>query len=427
MKRISQLLLLCSALYSPAAYATPTPHTDGPSYRHDLLALHKNLVDIPSLSGTEEDAALFLQKYFRQQNYSVELQQIPAGLNSGSTTRYNVLAWPTAKKPSSADFKLLITSHIDVVPPYIPYKTTPSGPITSDTLISGRGSVDAKASVAAQLIALSALLSSESISPSDVMLLFVVGEETSGIGMKEFSRRSHRSSIKLSLFGGSSSSDDKLYRFASAIFGEPTENKLACGHKGITNGVIYSQGKAGHSGYPQLGKSANEVLVRSLHAILNTDLGSSERYGNTTVNIGVLEGGVAANVIPKSASARLAIRVASGSQKEGHKDVIAKIKDILKETDDEALSSEWFGGYGPVQCKCEVDGFETMVASYGTDVPNLDGDHTSYLYGPGSILVAHGDDEGLKVKDLEEAVEGYKKLILHVLGEGEVVVEQGDL
>ncbi|KAK0716650.1 hypothetical protein B0T21DRAFT_296273 [Apiosordaria backusii] len=419
MKRISQLLLLCNTLYSPAVYATPTPHADGPSYRHDLLTLHKNLVDIPSLSGTEEDAALFLQEYLSAQNYTVELQQIPAGLNTGSNARYNVLAWPTPDKPTTANFKLLITSHIDVVPPYIPYKTTPSGPITSDTLISGRGSVDAKASLSAQLLALSSLLSSKSISPSDIMLLFVVGEETSGIGMKEFSRRSHSSSIF-------SSSNEKQYRFTSAIFGEPTENKLACGHKGITNGIIHSQGKAGHSGYPQLGKSANEVLVRSLHTILNTDLGSSERYGNTTVNIGVLEGGVAANVIPKSASARLAIRVASGSQKEGHKDVIAKIEKILKETDGEALSSEWFGGYGPVKCECEVEGFEAMVASYGTDVPNLEGGHTSYLYGPGSILVAHGDDEGLKVRDLEKAVEGYKRLILHVLGE-EDGNEQGDL
>ncbi|KAK4201675.1 hypothetical protein QBC40DRAFT_51463 [Triangularia verruculosa] len=418
MKRISQLLLLCSALCSPAAYATPTPHTDEPSYRQDLLDLHKSLVDIPSLSGAEEDAALFLQKYLGEQNYAVELQPIPAGLHGGSNARYNVLAWPTAKKPSTANFKLLITSHIDVVPPYIPYKVSPSGPITSDTLISGRGSVDAKASAAAQLIALSSLVSSESISPEDIMLLFVVGEETSGIGMKEFSRRSHSTSFFRS--------DEKQYRFHSAIFGEPTENKLACGHKGITSGIIHSKGKAGHSGYPQLGKSANEVLVRSLHSILNTDLGSSERYGNTTVNIGVLEGGVAANVIPKSASAKLAIRVASGSQKEGHKDVIAKVEKILKETDGDALSSEWFGGYGPVKCECEVEGFETMVASYGTDVPNLEGEHKSYLYGPGTILVAHGDDEGLKVKDLEGAVEGYKKLILHVLGEQEEE-EQGDL
>jgi acetylornithine deacetylase len=55
------------------------------------------------------------------------------------------------------------------------------------------------------------------------------------------------------------------------------------------------------------------------------------------------------------------------------------------------------------------------VVNYGTDIPNLKGDHKRYLYGAGSILVAHSDHEHLKVSDLETAVEGYKKLIEHSL------------
>ena len=50
--------------------------------------------------------------------------------------------------------------------------------------------------------------------------------------------------------------------------------------------------------------------------------------------------------------------------------------------------------------------------NYGTDIPSLKGEHKRYLYGPGTILVAHSDHEHLKVSDLEEAVEGYKSLIL---------------
>ena len=57
-------------------------------------------------------------------------------------------------------------------------------------------------------------------------------------------------------------------------------------------------------------------------------------------------------------------------------------------------------------------GFETAVMSYGTDIPKLKGDHKRYLYGPGSILVAHSDHEHLTIDDLEKAVAGYKKLIL---------------
>lgn len=55
------------------------------------------------------------------------------------------------------------------------------------------------------------------------------------------------------------------------------------------------------------------------------------------------------------------------------------------------------------------------MVNYGTDIPSLKGNHTRYLYGPGSILVAHGARENLTVGDLETAVEGYKKLILHAL------------
>lgn len=60
-------------------------------------------------------------------------------------------------------------------------------------------------------------------------------------------------------------------------------------------------------------------------------------------------------------------------------------------------------------------GFDTFVANYATDVPYLAGNHARYLYGPGTIHVAHGDDEALTVGDLEAAVEGFKKLILHSL------------
>jgi acetylornithine deacetylase len=60
-------------------------------------------------------------------------------------------------------------------------------------------------------------------------------------------------------------------------------------------------------------------------------------------------------------------------------------------------------------------GFEKITVNYGTDVANFEGNHTKYLYGPGSILVAHGPNEALKLKDLETAVEGFKALILHSL------------
>ncbi len=92
-------------------------------------------------------------------------------------------------------------------------------------------------------------------------------------------------------------------------------------------------GRAGHSGYPWLGKSANELLVRGLLGIVDADLGSSDRFGNTTVNIGLLHGGVAANVIPEAAEAELGVRVATGPQSTGSEAVRAKMEDVLKAID----------------------------------------------------------------------------------------------
>lgn len=394
--------------------STPIEHKDAPSYRKNLLSLHKSLIEIPSISRTEQEVGKFLLDYLRNNlGYVAKAQFLESSSSSRndndddhSQGRFNVLAWPSSHNLSSPS--VLVTSHIDVVPPYIPYhiSVSDSEAVTSDTFISGRGSVDAKASVAAQIIAVEELIRAKEVDPADLMLLFVAGEEISGDGMKTFSTVYN---------DAQKSKDQQLPKFKAAIYGEPTENKLSCGHKGHSGGVLKAKGIAGHSGYPWLFKSATELLVKALANIISADLGSSERYGNTTVNIGTIQGGVAANVIPKEAEAKLAIRVAAGNQTTGADIVREAVDKILKEVDEEAFTMEWNGGYGPVECNCDVEGFETMVASYGTDVPNFEGDHVSYLYGPGSILVAHGDDEGLKVGNLEEAVEGYKTLIKHAL------------
>lgn len=384
-----------------SAPAKSKPTSKAPSYRDDLLALHKHLVETSSVTGTEHDVGDFLVDYFTSKSWHYEIESVPPKNNTPEgKDRFNVIAWPPSSSNGDAtrlDPKVLVTSHIDVVPPHIPYSVS-EGEVTEDTVIAGRGSVDAKGSVAAQLTAVEDLLAGGELDPEDVMVLYVVGEEQGGDGMRVFSE-ARSSSL----------------HFKAAIFGEPTENKLACGHKGGMTCEVQAKGKAGHSGYPWLGKSANEVLMRGLLKMLDTDLGSSERYGNTTINVGKMEGGVALNVIPAHASASLMCRIALEPQESGHKAVMAKMEEVLASVDDEALSLECSTGGGVVACDCDVDGFDTVVANYATDIPYLKGDHVRYLYGPGTILVAHGDDEALTVGDLEDAVEGFKTLILHAL------------
>ncbi|KAK6073137.1 hypothetical protein SCUP515_07000 [Seiridium cupressi] len=415
MKLQAQLPTLLAGLVSAAQFLDTsssssqsilTPGSSTPHYRDTLLSLHKSLIEISSVTGTENAVGQFLIGYLTDLGLHAELQFLPD--NSTDTVpekpRFNVIAWPgKSRKPNP---KVLVSSHIDTVPPFMPYSISEGDSVDGGTVISGRGSVDAKAAVAAQVTALLDLIQDkdhEDFAAEDVMLVFVVGEEATGDGMRYFSN--------------SLESLDPKPQFKAGVFGEPTEGKLACGHKGFLGCTVKATGHAGHSGYPWLGKSATEVIMRGLVKILDTDLGSSERLGNTTVNVGRIEGGVALNVIPEHAEARIAVRIAIGPQETGAKVVEGRIRDVLKSVDDEAFDISCNNGYGAIDCNCEVSGFENITVNYGTDVANLKGDHTRYLYGPGTIMVAHGPDEALKVKDLEAAVEGYKKLILHALGE----------
>ncbi|KAM0280560.1 hypothetical protein ACHAQH_004005 [Verticillium albo-atrum] len=392
-------LPLGDSVTAPSSKYPTEADENAPAWRDSFLDLHRSLVEISSISGTEADVGQFLLEYLQQKGYSVKKQHVQTRKNTDETKgRFNVLAWG-GDSPTFLS-KVLVTSHIDVVPPHIPYGIE-DGKITKDTKIKGRGSVDAKASVVAQIQALENLLKEGKVKEDEVSLLFVVGEEDQGDGMHTFSDSLQKA--------------DPPRSFDAVIFGEPTENKLACGHKGGVFGNITAKGVAGHSGYPWLGKSANNLMIRALAKVLETDLGSDERFGNTTVNIGRFDGGVAANVIPDYAFVGIAVRVAIGPEKEGGDIVKARIQAILDEVDDDAFTMISSHTYGVVEANCEVDGFETAVMNYGTDIPNLKGSHTRYLYGPGSILVAHGDNESLTVGDLETAVDGFEKLILHAL------------
>ncbi|KAI0005827.1 hypothetical protein F4779DRAFT_31665 [Xylariaceae sp. FL0662B] len=393
-----------------------------PPYRDELVSLHKSLVDISSISGTENEVGQFLIEYLEAHGFKAKAQYIPLADEPSPKPRFNVVAWPPAARLDSPDPRVLVTSHIDTVPPFIPYNRT-EGPLGPETLIAGRGTVDAKGSVAAQVVAVSALLESAAIGADDVLLLYVVDEERGGAGMRYFSDSMnahhhpdpHTSSSGSGFRFWEGTTASQPPRIKAAIFGEPTEGKLACGHKGFFGCDVIAHGKAAHSGYPWLGKSATEVLMRGLVRVLDAALGSSAEFGETTINVGTVSGGVAANVIAERASARIAGRVAIGPELEGGAVVAGRLADVLRDVDPDAFELRCVNGYGVVRCECAVEGFDNVTVNYGTDVPNLRGDHARYLFGPGTIFVAHGPDEAVRLADLEDAVEDYKRLVLHAV------------
>ncbi|KAK9467626.1 hypothetical protein V1512DRAFT_270791 [Lipomyces arxii] len=338
-----------------------------------LLYIHRSLVTIPSVTTYEHAAANFLNSYLTSQGWTVELQSV-----SATPERVNVFAY----RGKTRENKVLFTSHIDTVPPFIPYSV-------HDGYIWGRGSVDAKASVAAQIVAVSELLESGAVGEGDIALLYVVGEETDGIGMI--------------------TANDLNLEFETAIFGEPTESKLAVGHKGLILADVYATGLASHSGYPELGIDANYYLIEALYKMQHLTYPVSELLGNTTFNAGTLDGGVAANVVSATATSSLAIRVAADTEM-----VVSILKQAVLDIPHVELNVTLT--YSPVICDYDVPGFDTYIANYGTDIPHLMGTHKRYLYGPGSILYAHADNERIGEQELVDSVTGYKQIAAHALG-----------
>lgn len=332
-------LLCCSVELVAAALSaftsTPLQHAVrlGPGasllQKNPLFSLHRSLIEIESTSGSEHVIGKYLESYLTAHNFTVEKQAVKSLLTSSSIfgqavtdERFNILAYVGEKRNT----RVLLSSHIDAVPPYFPYE------IHKGDQVWGRGSVDAKACVAAQIQAMEELLTSGDVEEGDVGLLFVVGEEVSGDGMRK--------------------ANDFGLEWEAVIFGEPTELKLASGHKGGVVFTITATGKAGHSGYPWLGENANSMLLPALLALEKLELPHSEKYGNSTLNIGKVEGGVAANVIAESAKADVMIRVADGSAEH----IKSLVREVVKDVDDRLEIHFRAKGYGPVYIDSDVEG-----------------------------------------------------------------------
>lgn len=240
-----------------------------------VVKLLARLMEIPSVSEEEQRVGLFLADYLKSLGYTAELIPI-----SPSSDRCNVYAYLGNDRKA----RTLLTSHMDTVPPHIPLT------IKGD-IMYGRGACDDKGPLAAQIVALEELRSEGLIKEGDASLLFVVGEEKGGPGML--------------------AANDMNLEWEAIIFGEPTEGKLATGHKGHYVFELFAKGEPCHSGYPEQGESAVGKLVTLLEELKALHLPASELLGPTTFHCGKINGGLAYNVIAAEAYALCGVRVAA--------------------------------------------------------------------------------------------------------------------
>ncbi len=336
----------------------------------DPILLTKQLVDIESTTYNEGTAAAFLAGFLTERKFDVEKTPVPQPAESKyHGERANIYAGRTGETPD-----IVLSTHIDTVPPFIPSSE-------DSEYIYGRGSCDAKGIIAAQIGAAERLRASG----VRVGLLFVSGEERDSAGAKM---------ANLSPKGS---------RFL--INGEPTDNRLAIASKGTLRAIIRATGKMAHSAYPELGDNAIHKLVEALKNILELELPRVEGIGPSTVNIGVIEGGRAPNVISDHADAQVLVRLVEDSA--ATRQAIEKAVAGLAEVD--------FTLEIPFVRMRQIDNLPTMVAAFTTDIPALTNWGEPLLLGPGSIHVAHTPHERIAKKELLEAVELYVKVAQRLL------------
>jgi acetylornithine deacetylase len=323
----------------------------------DVVALTRKLVDIPSVTGEERAVGEYLHDLLQQDGWRCRRQEV-------TPDRFNLVA-------TAGDASVLLTTHLDTVPPFFPSSE-------DETFVHGRGACDAKG-IAASMICAAQALREEGM--ADLGLLFVVGEEIDSIGATKASELD----LKCSFF----------------IDGEPTDNELVVGHKGIVAARLSAQGIAAHSAYPEKGDSAIHTLIDVLRELKGTSLPKHPSLGDSYLNIGTIEGGRAANVVADSASAQILIRsvVDSALYVEIMEKVVADRcqLEILKVSEPQVMES--------------VEGFPTKVVGFGTDIPALRTLGTPLLFGPGSIEDAHTAEEKISKRELLGSVGLYQQLV----------------
>jgi len=328
----------------------------------EVFELTAELIRLHSVTGEEKVAVEWMKRLFERWGWHYEVIPVTEG-------RDNLFV-------SFGTPSIVFTTHLDVVPAP-PELFTPR--IVEDTLY-GRGACDAKGIAATMLVAARSLRAQ---GVTNFGILFVVGEEVEGDGARK------------------AASVLKSRGIEYIINGEPTEGKILIAHKGDYILELECEGRACHSGYPELGVDANQKISSLIAHLYTVNWGEHEVLGRATLNIGVLQGGVAMNVVSPRATATCYIRTVEAS------DVVAeRVREAVGER---ALVREIWRA--DPSFLTDVPGFERGVAAYGTDIPNFkELAAKAVLYGPGTIHVAHTIHEKLSAADVAEALEGYEKI-----------------
>lgn len=330
------------------------------------VQLARQLIDIPSVTGTEAAVAEFLEGTLQALGFQCRRHAI-------DSSRFNLYA------SAGGAPRVVLCTHIDTVPPFFPS-------FEEGEFLFGRGACDTKGILAAMITAGDAL---KAKGITDFAFLLVVGEETDSIGAKLANEE----------FSGIGSE--------YVIVGEPTESTFAIASKGALTCTVRFKGVAAHSAYPERGDSAVMKLVKAVDRIAGADWGSDEVLGKATVNVGVIRGGEKPNIIAAEAEAEMIFRTVSDPEQ-----IRSQLERIVTPFDGAIIKSQ---GNPPMRM-IVPRGKPSRVVAFNTDIPYLGKLGKPLLFGPGSILDAHSSTEKISKRELLEAVSTYEDLVTSLLG-----------
>jgi acetylornithine deacetylase len=334
----------------------------------DIVGLTRSLVDIDSTTGREGACGRWLADYLRGRGWAVEEQRV-------DETRFNVIAHAApstsatgTRHPAPGTASVTFSTHFDCVPTFFPSR------VEGDKLF-GRGSCDAKGILAAQVSAAEQLRRG---GETRVALVFVVGEERGSDGAR--------------IANEAAPGDGRAF----LINGEPTDNRLGLATRGILRLKLRASGRAAHSSFPELGESAIDKLIDALIELRAIPMPDDPVLGRTHYTVGLINGGVAPNVVSPSAEAEVMFRTISDA---------AEVRKAVTPLE-RRVAIEHVLEVPPVRLKT-VPGFDAAVFPYTTDIPFLPAWGEPLLFGPGSIHVAHTADEWVSIAELHAAAAHY--------------------
>ena len=364
------------------------------------------MLNIDSTSGRERELADFLAE--RLQTSKCRLERFDVESMAGQAA--DEVGCPQNLLFSWGEPKVLFCTHLDTVPPYIsPVCTREETDEKFSTVVRGRGTCDAKGQIFAMY---EACLELERRGYDGFGLLLLAGEETGSFGAKAF-RDAHPGAEWV-------------------VVGEPTDNYMASAAKGTKSFEVTFTGEAFHSGYPQYGSSAILMFNDFVNALRSIGFPQDEILGDTTWNIGKLSSDNPQNILSDRLTCRVYFRTTFESdemvcnimkniagpqarlrfgrpQVQDGSDIVAKEVAPWQK----AMSVVAFGGDSPTRFEV-LDGFPSKPVAFGSDAPQLTNCLKKILCGPGSILVAHREDEHIALADLEKAVQNYIDIYEHL-------------